>query len=491
MRELQLAFISNRTTSRLFQILSVIERDRRFTIGELAEQNQVTQRTIANDIKYIKEYFAESILLSSGNKGFLFEETQPFIYQKKKRNLLENECLFEIIGNIFNGKLLTIDELAHQYHFSESTFRRLLGQTNHTLKSYGLRWESNPLTIAGNEANLRKFFKDFYYEGVETAYTLLPDPALHQLLIDQFKEKLGHYDIGSGTTPTSFHYTLYIAIQRASKGYSITVPTKLAQMAYNGVDFPVLYSLKEGIKERYGTSLSREEFSWIYLVTVCKRTVNREDQERKFFDQFYTGTDMIQLTDDFLRERALSTENEEEVTHFLRSFFLSRRITDQLSPVLNKEMKDIKETLIEHDEENYVRNYRFLQKHKKRLLTTYTYLDDVCVALTIYSQLIFDLYSPVKTIYFLLEGDHFVCQHIRTRATQLFGHKHSLTFVPLQQLTKEELNEAHIDLFVTNYNRYILDYMIETDYLLMKAVPDEQDWTNLKRKIDSHRRDFF
>ncbi|OTO77364.1 hypothetical protein A5865_001240, partial [Enterococcus sp. 12E11_DIV0728] len=54
MRELQLAFISNRTTSRLFQILSVIERDRRFTIGELAEQNQVTQRTIANDIKYIK-----------------------------------------------------------------------------------------------------------------------------------------------------------------------------------------------------------------------------------------------------------------------------------------------------------------------------------------------------------------------------------------------------------------------------------------------------
>lgn len=74
MRDLQMAFISNRTTSRLFRILSTIERDRIFTIGDLAERNQVTQRTIASDIKYIKEYFAESISLLSGNSGFIFEE---------------------------------------------------------------------------------------------------------------------------------------------------------------------------------------------------------------------------------------------------------------------------------------------------------------------------------------------------------------------------------------------------------------------------------
>ena len=61
MRELQLAFISNRTTARLFRLLSTIERDRVFTIGDLAERNQVTQRTIANDIKYMKEYFGDSI----------------------------------------------------------------------------------------------------------------------------------------------------------------------------------------------------------------------------------------------------------------------------------------------------------------------------------------------------------------------------------------------------------------------------------------------
>ena len=62
LKDLQLAFISNRTTSRLFRILSMIERRRLFTI-EKWPKNQVTQRTIANDIKYIKDYFDDCISL--------------------------------------------------------------------------------------------------------------------------------------------------------------------------------------------------------------------------------------------------------------------------------------------------------------------------------------------------------------------------------------------------------------------------------------------
>jgi len=113
------------------------------------------------------------------------------------------------------------------------------------------------------------------------------------------------------------------------------------------------------------------------------------------------------------------------------------------------------------------------------------------VSLTIYSELIFDFYSPSKRVYFLLEGDHFICQQIQTRAIQQFGTKHMLTFLPLQHLTQEMLNADHIDLIVTNYTRYLLDYIIETDYLLLKAVPDEHDWRNLERKIDPNRKPFL
>ncbi|OTO01209.1 hypothetical protein A5883_003526 [Enterococcus sp. 5B3_DIV0040] len=74
---------------------------------------------------------------------------------------------------------------------------------------------------------------------------------------------------------------------------------------------------------------------------------------------------------------------------------------------------------------------------------------------------------------------------------QQFGTKHTLTFLPLQHLIQEMLNADHIDLIVTNYNRYFLDYIIEIDYLLLKTVPDEHGWRNLERKIDPYRKPFL
>lgn len=491
MRDLQMAFISNRTTSRLFRILSTIERDRIFTIGDLAEQNQVTQRTIASDIKYIKEYFAESISLLSGNSGFIFEEKQSEIYKKRKQNLLKNECLFEIIGNIFHGKLAKVDELAHHYHFSESTFRRLLNQRNPILKSYGLQWTSNPLTIEGREANLRKFFKDFYYEGAETIFTMIPDPELHELILEKLQGQTGDYDLGSGVTPAAFNYTFYIAIKRASLGCSIDLPEELAELAYKSSGFSALCTLKEDIERIYELQLSKEEFAWIYLVTLCKRTFNQEEQEQKFYQHFNRGSEIADMTALFLRGRDVPQEKQATIQTFLRSFFLSRKLNHQITPVLNKEMSDIKEAIMRSNCELYQKNLDFLEKHRDKLALNISYLEDVCVSLTLYSELIFDFYASQKTVYFLLEGDHFVCQHIQIRALRQFGNRHSLTFIPLQYLTKEALNETHIDMVVTNYPRYLSDYHIETEYFLLKPLPDEQDWDYLERKLSSAQSPLF
>ena len=132
----------------------------------------------------------------------------------------------------------------------------------------------------------------------------------------------------------------------------------------------------------------------------------------------------------------------------------------------------------------------FFKKESKKDFIALPYLEDSCVSLTIYSDLIFDIYSLAKRIIFLLEGDHFVCQQIRTVAMQQFGKKDLLIFLPLQHLAQEMLETDRIDLLVTNYNRYLLDFIIETDYLLLKAIPDEQDWRHLEWKIDPYRKPF-
>ncbi|MEB8401552.1 helix-turn-helix domain-containing protein [Enterococcus casseliflavus] len=358
MRDLQLAFINNQITKRLFRILSIMERDRVFTINEISNRLEVTQRTIANDLNHIRVYFGDSIALESGYNGFLFEEIKPSLYQERKQGLLEGEYLFEIIGNIFKGKQSNIDELAHQYHFSESTFRRLLDQSTPILLSYELIWASNPLGIRGSEANLRKFFKDFFYEGIDTSYTLVPDSKLHDLVINKLSKEVEMYEIGSGTTPAAFYYTFYITIMRARLGYSIEIPEHLVQLIYKEKSFSFFYSLQSDIEKMFQVVLSKEEFAWVYLVTLCKRTIDQEPLEDNFYQRFHTGHEIALLVDDYLEEYGFKREYS-EIRTFLRSFFLSRQINHSIAPALNKEAKDVKEALIHSDNENYRQNLQF------------------------------------------------------------------------------------------------------------------------------------
>ena len=487
MKDLHLAFISNRMTQRTLHLLSVIERTRLFTIGEMAEKMQVTQRTIANDIKFIKDYFGDCITLLSGYHGFYFRENNPLKYQERKQSLLENECFFKIIKHIFLGNYMRVDELAHQYHFSESTFRRLLAQSSHLLAAYELKWGANPLTIEGSEENLRKFFKDLYYEGNSLSSKLVPDKKLLACFVIRLEEKLSENDIGCITAPASFYYTFYIAIRRASLGFSVTVPIELKELARQKKSFVLLYSLKEEIKELYGIELSEDEFAWIYLVTICERTLDREESEKNFYQYFNQGTEITNLTEKYLKEFELEEKSQPQARSFLRAFFLSRKINHTLSPVLNKEARHLKEAVMCGAKENYQRNFHFLKNNQQEGFLVTPYLEDICASLTIYSNLVFDFCMAAKKIYFLIEGDHHINQQIRARAVQQFGAKHSLTFLTLQSFKQGLLNDQAVDLIVTNYSPHLADYTIETEYLLIKTVPDEQDWLQLEKKVNPYR----
>jgi len=51
-------------------------------------------------------------------------------------------------------------------------------------------------------------------------------------------------------------------------------------------------------------------------------------------------------------------------------------------------------------------------------------------------------------------------------------------------LTSDYLKENAIDLVVTNYSEYLSEFILSTDSLLLKAIPDHQDWLRVIEKID-------
>lgn len=480
LKEQQLVFISDPVIKRVFRILDYIEIETRFTIDELSKMNNVTSRTTIKDIKFLKEHFLDSIELVYGNYGYNFEEKNSIIYAQKKIELLQNEVLFYLVGKIFYGETDSINELSYKHGFSETAFRRLLRKCEPVLSSYGLKWKLHPLDIEGDEASLRKFFKDFYYEGYKTPFMLFPDQDMRNL----FLGKVDRLEVGTGTTPTAFYYTVFISIQRFLREKSISIPNSFLKKIAQEKDFILLCTLLKSTKELYNVKLSNEECAWIYLITVSKRTLEEVNQEHEFYQRFNEWPEIDKITNLYLNKQKTTLNIKNSIKIFLQTFFLSRKIQDLLSPILNKVNIKIMNVAKNIYGEEYRKNLNFINESNVSLGLSPDYLEDISASLTVLSLILVDMYKPSVNIGFLFEGDHFVVQMLQNQVKKIFS-MHNVIFLPIQNLSRDKLSDKSIDLYVTNYEEYIPNYIKNLNYVLIKSLPDERDWKRVIGELNS------
>ncbi|WP_461197891.1 helix-turn-helix domain-containing protein [Enterococcus sp. N249-2] len=483
MRDLQMKFIGSHSNARWFQILNLVEDERFFTIKSLAERTGVSQRTIIKDINYLKDFFKESVSFVSGVNGYRFEEIDLIHYKKQKRKLIQSELLFEIVGNIFYDEKETIEEVAEYYNSSESTVRRLLLQIQPTLETYGLKLNLYPIDIVGPEEALRKFFKDFYYIGEQTPHTLFPPEHLHKL-INQLIPYVESHEVRTGMTPAAFYYSFFIATERFKNGHTVTVPSKLKEILYKDENFLLLYDIYEKIEPDIESLLPMEEFSWIYLVTIGKRTIDCADQEKNFCEKFPLWPAISDVTVAYIRERAISVSNQIDIEAYIHSFFLSKKINNMFSPAENKVMNEVTRAVKKNYACSFEANFRFLIAHQDILTFSQCFLEDICVSLTMYIEMLLEFHQQPKKILFLLEGDHLICQSTRIAAQYLLGYQNNIVFLPLSKLTEKNIEDAQLDLVVTNYAQFITDFNIEAECILVNSIMNKKDWERVIEKVN-------
>ncbi|MBW9323880.1 HTH domain-containing protein [Enterococcus casseliflavus] len=484
MQYLQLKFIVDQTLVRLFKILNILERTQLTTKSELAEYVNVSERTVLNDINKLKDYFLGSIKISSTNMGYSFELEDAILFLKQKEHLLQNEVLLELLGNIFYGESDEFADLTERFHLSETTLRRYIKQIEPVFEEYELRLTLSPIDLKGNEANIRKFFKDFFYEGNTTPQTLVPPQDLHEFVRKSISDEIPRISIGTGTSPVEFYYSLYIAIERSRQGNKVTIPQKLVDRVIKGNNFQIIYLLQPVIKEHYNVELSTMEFCWLYLITICKRPLDRVDHDMVFCEQLQLQNSFDTLTKEYLRTSFPELQYT-DAYWVVQAFFYSRNINHLITPVQNKIMFEVIESTKHEYSQIYIKNYLYLEGSLADLGLTSMCLEDISASLTLLIvRLQEQLLQKRKKVFFLLEGDLYTCQNIKARAIYCFGDRHDLFFITIQMLTNEFLGQESIDLVVTNYSDYLYEYTVNTDFLLIKLVPDNQDWQLLFRKID-------
>lgn len=84
-----------------------------------------------------------------------------------------------------------------------------------------------------------------------------------------------------------------------------------------------------------------------------------------------------------------------------------------------------------------------------------------------------------------MEGDSLIVQYIQAQAQQFLGYRHTIRYLKIEELTEQQLNDSEVDLLITNYSPYVSDYRFTKDYILMKQVPDRQDWRRVLVTLQS------
>ncbi|MGM7317092.1 helix-turn-helix domain-containing protein [Enterococcus casseliflavus] len=485
MRELQLQFVSNPVTVRWLRVLNVVEREQQFNIVDLSKQLNVSQRTLITDIGYLKQYFETSAQFTYHKNRYTFVETDRLHYQEQKQSLLEPEILFELIGNIFYGEQESVADLAEFFNCSESTLRRFMTLAQKALDGYGLTLHSNPVTITGSEEQIRRFFFDFYYEGAQTPHTLHPPKDLQDLLIDMLQTQSRTYELGSGYTTAAFYYLLYITIERSRQRRHISIPVSLFLIDRKEKDFQQLMALQPLIYDRYGVYLPEEELSWLHYQLLSRRTIDRPELEKVFFMHFNQWPEIESLTSDFLKYNGFTESQQSKLATFFNAFFLTRKLNDQISPVLNKLLVEEKQAIKKSYAKELHQIRYFFERNKQALDLSNQYEDDVVFSLTLYSHILFHYYAPARSLLFLLEGDALVVQYIRAQAHQILGQRHKIRYLKIDELTEKHLNDDSVDLLITNYSQYVAEYRLTKDYVLMNQVPDEKDWARVLTKLNA------
>lgn len=258
----------------------------------------------------------------------------------------------------------------------------------------------------------------------------------------------------------------------------------MREIDYQEKDFHLLYSLQAIIKKEYGIFLPKSEFSWLHLSVITKRTIHRRDQEIVFSQRFNRWPAIERLVAEYLSNPFFDQWETETLKNFITSFFVSRKINDAISPVLNKELVEVT-TIVKKNHRNlYDKHTAFLGNHVKELSFSSTDLEEIVVSFTMYMNMLLQAYQPKKKVLFLLEGDYLLVQSIRLQARQQLGETHELLFLSLQELTQQRLTAQQVDLIVTNYRPYLFEYHLQANYVLMNTLPDANDWVRIKHRLN-------
>lgn len=481
MENIQLKFLTNKITVRWLSILKILERERNCSVQKIATITQMSDRTIVKEIKHIRDYFGDTIKITTNNLGYLFVEQDLNEYNGLKRNLVNEDPIFIILQSILEGKLKSVEEWSFEFHLSESTMNRYLLSVSPILSEYAVKFSLTPVDLIGKEVNIRKFLKDFYYEVDVIPHTLLPfhdmKDFINILEVEQLKLKV---DISA----SDFRYFLYIMIQRSKQGRESD--SCEIQFNYTQKELYFLNKLKEEIDRFFDHKLSDKELMILYIYCMTQRRITVLETEIEYCARFSHTIEGLNLS-----EKLISSYNDKlftskiDITYFVESFFISIKLLNSIGAIMNKNQDRTMNFTKRVYPLEFDIAFKFMKEYQSLLKIDRRYIEDISASLVLLMESIIDSYlKNSRNIAFLIDCPHYLKQAIHSKILRYLGAYHQIFFPTMGDLTKFYFERHQIDLFVTNQEEYTIEFYEGMDCMLFKSLPDTSDWNKLLNYIN-------
>lgn len=473
-------FITDKNTKRWLMIFDELSREQSRTTKELAKYINTSIRTVIQDMNEIKEYFGPCIEVSVSKKGYDLKIVDMVDFSKKKRDLFQSEPLFIIMEALFHDKKHTIDEWLSVFPISLSSLYRMLKKLEELLKTFDLTLNLTPVSIEGEEADIRKLFHIFYYETETTPHTIFPDILIQNIVMDFFHQIKG---VTKNTaTFWTLSYWLYISLERFQAQKIVAVEEPLTTIILADTFFPTFCQLNNRLKQDYGFKLPQSELVYLYTILISHRGLDNQLDEMNFARRYSISGEAQALAIRFCEERGLPTNSKDRDVIFLTSFFIREQLKCLISATYIKKSDEAKRFTKSAYKENYKENYDFL---KAQALFPSMLIGDISVSLTLFFESIQYFYwgTPINIV-FLLEGDPDICLSIRAFVYKYFGRYQNLFFPDSSDFSLDYLERNHIDLIVMNTEDYFEQFDWSVNTLLLKSIPDASDWNRFLRRIN-------
>lgn len=280
-------------TSRQKDILQkLLAQDTPVTGKYLGKLNQVTSRTIREDIKGL-----ESLLSGNGayidavmGQGYKLIITNESLFRNHLQNMLGNEMENEtfipkspeeritylIKRLLLNDDYIKLDALADEMYVSKSTIQNDLIHVKDILSVYDIHLESRPnygMKVRGKELQLRFCIAEYifdrnednYHPVLDTNLTSLSQPDLDTILkIIMTQIKANHITLSDIAINNLFIH-IVIAYKRIKSGNHVTIYQTDMQEILEQKEYQVAKKIVREIEESLQIDFPKEETAYIAI----------------------------------------------------------------------------------------------------------------------------------------------------------------------------------------------------------------------------------